>query len=459
MSDVYYKNIKKITNILLFLENVNEPAYNELVEIKLDNGNVVTGQVLDAGQRFTVIQSFGNTYGMNVDSTKVRLTGETAKFKVSDRILGRIFNGLGEPIDGGPVMYEGERRDINNPPINPYARQEPSEFIQTGISAIDGMNSLVRGQKLPIFSGSGMKHNQLAVQIARQAKILSESAKFAIVFGGIGITSESANFFKEEFERSGALDRTVVFLNLASSPSMERIILPRVALTAAEYLAYDKGMHVLVILTDMTNYCEALKEISAAREEVPSRRGYPGYMYTDLAGIFERAGKIKGKEGSITLLPMLTMPGDDITHPIPDLTGYITEGQVVLSRDLEKNGVSPNIDVLTSLSRLMNQGIGAVKTREDHRDLANQLFAAYAGGKDLRNLSEVVGEGALSENDKKFVAFSRSFENEFVNQGYETERSIIDTLTLGWTLLSKLDIKDMKRLKEEEIKKYGKWTE
>jgi V/A-type H+-transporting ATPase subunit B len=459
MSDVYYKNIKKITNILLFLENVSEPAYNELVEIKLGNDSVITGQVLDASDRFTIIQSFGNTSGMNVDSTKVRLTGETAKFNVSDGMLGRVFNGLGEPIDGGPSVYGGERRDINGSPINPYAREEPSEFIQTGISAIDGMNSLVRGQKLPIFSASGMKHNQLAVQIAKQAKIIGDSGKFAIVFGGIGITSESANYFKEEFEKSGALDRTVVFLNLSSSPSMERVILPRVALTAAEYLAYDKGMHVLVVLIDMTNYCEALKEISAAREEVPSRRGYPGYMYTDLASIFERAGKIKGKEGSITMLPILTMPGDDITHPIPDLTGYITEGQVVLNRELDKKGVSPNIDVLTSLSRLMNQGIGANKTREDHRDLANQLFAAYAAGKDLRNLSEVVGEGALSENDKKFVDFSSRFEKDFVNQGYETERSITDTLAIGWTLLSGLDKREMKRLKEGEIKKYGKWEE
>ncbi|MCL5009917.1 MAG: V-type ATP synthase subunit B [Candidatus Parvarchaeota archaeon] len=459
MSDIYYKSITKVTNILLFLENVKAPAYNEMVEIKLDNGDIVSGQVLDASDRFTVIQSFGSTSGMNIGSTSVRLTGETAKFSVSDKMLGRMFNGLGEPIDGGPAVYGGEERDINGAPINPYAREEPSEFIQTGISSIDGMNSLVRGQKLPIFSGSGMKHNQLAMQIVKQAKVLNDNERFAVVFGGIGITSESANFFKDELESSGALDRTVVFLNLSSSPSVERIMLPRVALTAAEYLAYDKGMEVLVVLVDMTNYCEALKEISAAREEIPSRRGYPGYMYTDLASIFERAGKIKEKKGSITLLPILTMPGDDITHPIPDLTGYITEGQVVMNRDLEKKGIVPNIDVLSSLSRLMNQGIGANKTREDHRNLANQLFAAYAAGKDLRSLSEVVGEGALSSSDKKLVEFSDKFEREFVNQGYEQNRSITDTLSIGWELLSYLDKSEMKRLKSEEMEKYGKWTQ
>ncbi len=457
MNDVYYKDIKKITNILLFLENVKNPAYNELVEVELEDGRVVSGQVLDAGEKFTVIQSFGETTGMNIGTTKVRLTGETAKFTVSEDILGRVFNGLGEPMDGGPAVFNGERRDINGAPINPYAREEPSEFIQTGISSIDAMNTLVRGQKLPIFSASGMKHNQLAVQIVRQAKILGENEKFAIVFGGIGITSEAANFFKSEFENSGALVRTVAFLNLSSSPSMERIILPRIALTAAEYLAHDKGMQVLVILTDMTNYCEGLKEISAAREEVPGRRGYPGYMYTDLASIFERAGKIKEKEGSVTMIPLLTMPGDDITHPIPDLTGYITEGQIVMSRDLEKKGVSPNIDVLTSLSRLMNQGIGDGKTREDHRNVANQLFAAYARGKDLKSLAEVVGEGALSESDKKFVKFFDVFEKKFVNQGYDQDRTITETLDLGWELLSMLDKSEMKRLKGAEIEKYGKW--
>ncbi len=459
MSDVYYKSIKKITNILLFLENVKNPAYNELVEIELDDGRVVSGQILDAGERFTVIQAFGETTGMHIGTTKVRLTGETAKFTVGEDILGRIFNGLGEPIDGGPMIFQGEKKDINGAPINPYAREEPSEFIQTGVSSIDAMNTLVRGQKLPIFSASGMKHNELAVQIVRQAKILGESEKFAVVFGGIGITSEAANFFKDEFEKSGSLARTVAFLNLSSSPSMERIILPRIALTAAEYLAHDKGMQVLVVLTDMTNYCEGLKEISAAREEVPGRRGYPGYMYTDLASIFERAGKIKNKGGSITQLPILTMPGDDITHPIPDLTGYITEGQIVLSRELEKKGIAPNIDVLTSLSRLMNQGIGTGKTREDHRDVANQLFAAYARGKDLRSLAEVVGEGALSESDKKFVGFYDEFEKRFVNQGYGENRPIAETLDLGWELLSMLDKSEMKRLKEAEISKYGKWKQ
>jgi V/A-type H+-transporting ATPase subunit B len=347
--------------------------------------------------------------------------------------------------------------DITGSAINPDAREEPSEFIETGISSIDGMNSLVRGQKLPIFSGSGLPHNRIAAQIARQAKLLDNSEGFAVVFGGIGINSEEANFFKKEFEETGALDKSIMFLNLASEPSMERIILPRLALTAAEYLAYTEQMHVLVILTDMTNYCEALREVSAARNEVPGRRGYPGYMYTDLSSIYERAGKIQGRKGSITQLPILTMPGDDITHPIPDLTGYITEGQVVLSRELHRKGVYPNVDVLLSLSRLMNQGIGKGRTREDHRGVADQLYAAYAKGKELRSLTEIVGEEALSAGDRKFLAFADRFENGFVNQGFYEDRGIEQTLSLGWELFADLDKREMKRVKEEQISKYGRW--
>ncbi len=458
MGDVYYKTINQITNVLLFVEGVKDAAYNELVEIKLDDGRTVTGQVLDTRDNMAIVQSFGETRGMSTGRTKVKFLGSTAKLKVSMDMLGRIFNGMGKPRDGGAEIYNGEDRDINGSAINPYSREEPSEFIETGISTIDGMNTLVRGQKLPIFSASGLPHNRLAAQIARQAKILSKSEGFSVVFGGIGINSEEANFFKTEFEQTGAIDRSVMFLNLSSDPSMERIILPRLALTTAEYLAYEQDMHVLVILTDMTNYCEALREVSAARQEVPGRRGFPGYMYTDLSTIYERAGKIKGKKGSITQIPILTMPGDDITHPIPDLTGYITEGQIVLSRDLNRKGVYPNVDVLLSLSRLMNQGIGKKSTREDHRGVADQLYAAYAKGKDLRNLTEIVGEEALSASDKTYLKFADEFENKFVNQDYYEDRSIEQTLELGWELLSKIDKNEIKRIKDEYISKYGKWA-
>ena len=457
MSDVYYKTVNQITNVLLFVEGVKDAAYSELVEVQLEDGRRVTGQVLDTRDGLAIVQSFGETSGMNTQQTRVRFLGTTAKLNVSTDMLGRVFDGMGRPRDGGPQIYSNESLDITGAAINPYAREEPSEFIQTGISAIDGMNTLVRGQKLPIFSGSGLPHNRLAAQIARQAKLLNDSEGFGVVFAGIGINSEEANFFKREFEETGALDKSVMFLNLSSEPSMERIILPRLALTAAEYLAYSQNMHVLVILTDMTNYCESLHEISAARNEVPGRRGYPGYMYTDLATIYERAGKIHGRKGSITQLPILTMPGDDITHPIPDLTGYITEGQIVLSRDLHRKGVYPNIDVLLSLSRLMNQGIGKGRTREDHRGVADQLYAAYARGKELRSLTEIVGEEALSANDKQFLAFADKFEDGFVNQGYSEDRDIEKTLSIGWELFKDLDVREMKRLKDEHIAKYGKW--
>ncbi|MCL5092463.1 MAG: V-type ATP synthase subunit B [Candidatus Marsarchaeota archaeon] len=458
MNDIYYKTINKVTNVLLFVEGVKDAGYNELVEVKLEDGRSVTGQVLDSRDGLAIVQSFGETRGMNLGNTKVKFLGNTAHINVSTDMLGRIFDGMGRPRDRSPPIYSNESLDINGSSINPYAREEPSEFIQTGISTIDGMNTLVRGQKLPIFSGSGLPHNRIAAQIARQAKILGESEGFSVVFGGIGINSEEANFFKKEFEETGALERAVMFLNLSSEPSMERIILPRLALTTAEYLAYKENMHVLVILTDMTNYCEALREVSAAREEVPGRRGYPGYMYTDLSTIYERAGKIKSRRGSITQIPILTMPGDDITHPIPDLTGYITEGQIVLSRELYRRGVYPNIDVLLSLSRLMNQGIGKKSTREDHRGVADQLYAAYSRGKDLRSLTEIVGEEALSANDKKFLKFADSFESNFVKQDYYEDRSIEKTLDMGWDLFAPLDEREIKRIKDEYIKKYGKWN-
>jgi len=457
LENVYYKTVKQVTNVLLFVEGIKDAAYNEIVEITLENGSVVRGQVLDTKDGIAVIQSFGDTTGMNLGNTKVKFTGRTAKLKVSTDMIGRIFNGMGRVRDGGPEIYSDEEADINGSAINPYARDEPSEFIQTGISTIDGMNTLVRGQKLPIFSGSGLPHNRLAAQIARQAKLLGSDEGFSVVFGGIGLNSEEANFFMNEFRNTGALDKSIVFLNLASEPSMERLMLPRMALTAAEYLAYKHDMHVLVILTDMTNYCEALREVSAAREEVPGRRGYPGYMYTDLSTIYERAGKIRDKKGSITQIPILTMPGDDITNPIPDLTGYITEGQIVLSRDLYRKGLYPAVDVLLSLSRLRNQGIGKGKTREDHSNVADQMFAAYAHGKDIRNLTEIVGEEALSDADKEYLHFADLFESKFVKQEYYDDRSIDQTLGIGWDILSNIDKSEMKRIKDAYIEKYGKW--
>lgn len=454
-----YKTITQIAGPLVFVEGVNDVAYGEIVEIKLPSGEIRKGQVLDSAKGVAVIQVFGSTAGINTTDTSVKFLGETMKLGVSIEMLGRVFNGLGEPKDKGPAIIPEKRLDINGAPINPYARDEPRDFIQTGISTIDGMNTLVRGQKLPIFSGSGLPHNALAVQIARQAKVVSTKEKgeqFAVVFAAIGITNEEALFFMRDFERTGALERAVLFLNLADDPSVERLITPRLALTTAEFLAYEKDMHVLVIITDMTNYCEALREIAAAREEVPGRRGYPGYMYTDLSTIYERAGRIKGRKGTVTQLSILTMPGDDITHPIADLTGYITEGQIVLSRDLHRKNIYPPVDVLPCLSRLMNLGIGKDRTREDHRGVADQLYAAYATGRDLRSLAAVVGEEALSATDKLYLKFADVFEERFIKQGPNEERSIEQTLELGWELLSMFPESELKRVKKEFIEKYGR---
>ncbi len=457
MVKVGYKNISQISGPLIFVEGVKNAGYNEIVTIEAPDGTLKSGQVLDTRNGMAIVQVFGPTAGLDNMNTTVKFTGQTARVKVSDEVLGRIFNGLGEPIDGGPQLSSTESVDIVGDAINPYSREEPSEFIQTGISTIDGMNTLVRGQKLPIFSGSGLPHNVLAAQIARQAKTLNTGESFAVIFGAMGITSEEANFFMEEFRKTGALSRAAIFMNLSSDPSMERILLPRMALTTAEYLAYEREYHVLVILTDMTNYCESLREISSAREEVPGRRGFPGYMYTDLSTLYERAGKIRGRNGSITQLPILTMPGDDITNPIPDLTGYITEGQIVMSRELQRKGVYPPVDVLPSLSRLMNQGIGKGRTREDHRAVADQLYSAYASGKDLRSLSAIVGEESLSSGDKSFLKFADDFENRYVKQGLYEERTIEETLNLGYDLMAQLPEGEMKRLKKEFMEKYGKW--
>ncbi|MHB1867759.1 MAG: V-type ATP synthase subunit B [Nitrososphaerales archaeon] len=451
---VSYKTISQVAGPLLFVEKVENAAYGEMVEITNALGERLRGQVLDSRAGMAIVQVFGSTLGLSTSGTSVRFLGETARISVSDEMLGRVFDGLGNPRDNGPSIVSKTKVEIVGSGINPYSREEPSEFIQTGISTIDGMNTLVRGQKLPLFSGSGLPHNVLAAQIARQAKVLNASENFSVVFAAMGITSEEANFFIRQFEETGALERTVLFLNLSSDPSMERILTPRLALTTAEYLAYEKESHVLVILTDMTNYCEALREISAARDEVPGRRGYPGYTYTDLATIYERAGKIKGRKGSITQIPILTMPADDKTHPIPDLTGYITEGQIYVSRDLDRAGIYPPIDVLESLSRLMNQGIGPKRTREDHRGMADQLYASYAQGKDVRALSAIVGEEALSETDRKFLKIAQSFEKNFVRQGLNEDRTIEQTLDIGWDIIEPLSDNEIKRIKPEMIEKY-----
>jgi len=448
-----YRTINKIAGPLLFVEKTEPIGYGELVNIILFDGSVKRGQVLDTSDVLVVVQVFETTAGIGRDSG-VRFTGETIKMPVGREMLGRILSGGGKPIDGGPEIVPEKRLDITGAAINPYARASPNEFIQTGISTIDGTNTLVRGQKLPIFSGAGLPHNTIALQIARQAKVLGAKEEFAVVFAAMGITKEEANYFMQDFERTGALERAVVFLNLADDPAVERIITPRLALTTAEYLAFDLGMHVLVILTDMTNYCEALRQIGAAREEVPGRRGYPGYMYTDLASIYERAGIIKGKKGSITQFPILTMPGDDITHPIPDLTGYITEGQIVVSRELHRKGIYPPINVLPSLSRLMNLGIGKGHTREDHKKVSDQLYAAYAEGNDLRGLVAIVGKDALSERDRMFLEFADLFENRFVRQDYNEDRTIVGTLDLGWDLLSVLPVEQLVRIDRELISKY-----
>lgn len=449
-----YISVREVSGPLMIVDNVKGISYNEVVEIETSDGEIRTGQVLDAMENMAVVQVFEGTSGLDTKNTKARFLGETMKIPVSTGMLGRIFDGAGKPRDGkGEILVE-DRRDINGYPMNPTSREFPREFIQTGISAIDGMNTLVRGQKLPIFSGAGLPHNELAAQIARQAKVLGKEEEFAVIFAAMGITSGEADFFRRDFERTGALERIVSFINLADDPAIERIITPRIALTTAEFLAFDKGMDVLVILTDMTNYCEALREISAAREEVPGRRGYPGYLYTDLAMSYERAGRIRGKKGTITQIPILSMPGDDITHPIPDLTGYITEGQIVLTRQLHRKEIYPPIDVLPCLSRLMNQGIGKGRTREDHKDLSNQMYSAYAEGRDLRDLVAVVGEEALTERDTKFLEFAECFESEFINQGVNEDRSIEETLDLGWDLLSVLEDRELKRIDPKFIEKY-----
>jgi len=449
-----YLSVSSIAGPLILVEGTEEIKYGEIAEIELKTGEIRRGRVLEVNRDKVLVQLFEGTTGLNTTESRVRFLGRGIELSVSLDMLGRIFDGLGRPIDKGPEIIPEKKLDINGSPINPYSRDYPSEFIQTGISAIDGMNTLVRGQKLPIMSGSGLPHNLLAAQIARQAKVLGKEEKFAVVFAAMGITFEEANFFIADFRRTGAIERAVLFINLADDPAIERISTPRVALTCAEYLAFEKDMHVLVILTDVTNYCDALREISAARKEVPGRRGYPGYMYTDLATNYERAGRIKGKKGSITQIPILTMPEDDKTHPVPDLTGYITEGQLILSRELHRQGIYPPIDVLPSLSRLKQKGIGGTKTREDHANVTNQLFAAYARGRDLRELALILGEAALSETDKMFIKFTEHYENEFVRQSEEENRSIAETLDLGWRLLTSLPKTELKRVKEEEIEKY-----
>ncbi|MBU0497978.1 MAG: V-type ATP synthase subunit B [Candidatus Thermoplasmatota archaeon] len=452
--DIEYTTVIGVEGPLMIVDGIKDVAYNEVVKIRLADGEERTGQVLEAFEHKAIIQVFEGTRGLDTKLTSARFIGETMKLGVSKDMVGRIFDGTGNPLDDAPPIIPEERRDINGEPINPCAREYPREFIQTGISTIDGLNTLVRGQKLPIFSGAGLPHNELAAQIARQAKVLGKQEAFAVVFCAMGITNEEANLFIKDFENTGALERTVMFLNLADDPTIERIILPRMALTCAEYLAFDLNMQVLVILTDMTNYAEALREIAAAREEVPGRRGYPGYMYTDLASLYERAGRIKDKKGSITQIPMLTMPDDDITHPIPDLTGYITEGQIVLERGLNKKNIYPPIAVLPCLSRLMDRGIGEGRTRGDHAGVSNQLYAAYAEGNDLRDLVAIVGEDALSERDRKFLEFADAFEQRFVTQDNHEDRSIIQTLTIAWELLSILPPAELKKIDENYIRMY-----
>ena len=449
-----YRTIEEVAGPLMLIKDVEGVTYNELGEIELASGEKRRCRVLEINGSNALVQLFENSAGINLSNSKVRFLGHGIELGVSEDMLGRVFDGLGHPKDGGVDIIPEQRLDVNGVPMNPAARNYPEEFIQTGVSAIDGLNTLVRGQKLPIFSGSGLPHANLAAQIARQAKVLGSGEKFAVVFAAIGITFEEANFFIEDFKRTGAMERTVLFINLANDPVIERIATPRMALTAAEYLAFEMGMHVLVIMTDITNYADALREVSAARKEVPGRRGYPGYMYTDLATLYERAGRLKGKDGSITLIPILTMPEDDKTHPIPDLTGYITEGQIILSRELYRKNVMPPIDVLPSLSRLKDKGIGKGKTREDHANTMNQLFAAYARGKEAKELMVILGEAALSEVDKIYARFAESFEREYVSQGYTTDRTIEETLKIGWKLLSMLPRSELKRIKDEYLDQY-----
>ncbi|HHU13452.1 MAG TPA: V-type ATP synthase subunit B [Clostridiaceae bacterium] len=451
-----YRTIEDVAGPLMLVRNVKDVKYDELGEIELVNGDIRYCKVLEIDGEDALVQLFESSIGISVNTGKVRFLGRGLELAVAADMLGRVFSGMGQPKDGGPEIIPDKMMDVNGTPINPAARDYPNEFIETGVSAIDGLNTLVRGQKLPIFSASGLPHARLAAQIARQARVLDDSEKFAVVFAAMGITFEESDFFIRDFRRTGALDRAVMFINLADDPAIERIATPRMALTAAEYLAFDQDMHVLVLMTDITYYAEALREVSAARKEVPGRRGYPGYLYTDLASLYERAGRIKGKKGSITFVPILTMPDDDKTHPIPDLTGYITEGQVILSRELHRSGYAPPVDVLPSLSRLKDKGIGKGKTREDHANTMNQLFAAYSRGKDAKELSVILGEEALSEIDRLYAKFADAFEQEYVSQGFETSRSIEDTLDLGWDLLSMLPKNELKRIREDLIDKYYK---
>ena len=449
-----YKTIREIASPLMMVKNVEGVTYDELAEIELPNGDVRRCKVLEIDKDVAVVQLFESASGINLAESKVRFLGHSLELAVSEDMLGRVFDGMGNPIDGGPDILAEAHLDINGLPMNPAARDYPSEFIQTGVSTIDGLNTLVRGQKLPIFSGAGLPHAPLAAQIARQARVLGTESNFAVVFAAIGITFEESEYFVQEFKRTGAIDRSVLFTNLANDPAIERIATPRMALTAAEYLAFEKDMHVLVILTDITNYAEALREVSAAKKEVPGRRGYPGYLYTDLATMYERAGRRIGKSGSITMIPILTMPEDDKTHPIPDLTGYITEGQIILSRELHRKGIVPPVDVLPSLSRLKDKGIGEGKTREDHSGTLNQLFAAYAAGKDAKELMTILGEAALSDTDKLFAKFAEEFETRYVSQTNEVNRTIEETLDLGWELLSILPRTELKRVRPEHMEKY-----
>ena len=451
-----YKTISEVVGPLMLVKEVENVTYDELGEIILPSGEKRLCKVLEVNGDNALVQLFESSTGINLKESVVKFLGHGTQLAVSPDMLGRVFDGMGRPKDGGPEIIAEKMLDINGLPMNPAARDYPSEFIQTGVSAIDGLNTLVRGQKLPIFSASGLPHADLAAQIARQAKVRGSEGNFAVVFAAIGITHEEAEFFASDFRKTGAIDRTVLFMNLANDPAVERIATPRMALTAAEYLAFDLGMHVLVIMTDITNYAEALREVSAARKEVPGRRGYPGYLYTDLATMYERAGRKKGFDGSITMIPILTMPEDDKTHPIPDLTGYITEGQIILSRELYRKGLKPPIDVLPSLSRLKDKGIGKGKTREDHADTMNQLFAAYARGKECLELVTILGEAALTDVDLMYAKFSQAFEKEYVSQGYETDRTIEETLETGWRLLKMLPKSELKRIKDEYIEKYLK---
>ena len=449
-----YRTIQEVAGPLMLIKSVENVKYDELGEIELANGETRRCKVLEINGSDALVQLFEASTGINLSNSKVRFLGRSMELGVSEDMLGRVFDGLGRTIDDGPEILPDERRDINGLPMNPAAREYPSEFIQTGVSAIDGLNTLVRGQKLPIFSASGLPHANLGAQIARQAKVVGTDESFAVVFAAMGITFEEANFFIQSFRETGAIDRTVLFINLANDPAVERISTPRMALTAAEYLAFEKDMHVLVILTDITNYADALREVSAARKEVPGRRGYPGYMYTDLAQMYERAGRQRGKKGSITMIPILSMPEDDITHPIPDLTGYITEGQIILSRELYRKGITPPINVLPSLSRLKDKGIGVGKTREDHASTMNQLFAAYSRGKDAKELMIILGEAALSDIDLLYAKFSDAFEEKYISQGYFTDRTIQETLDIGWELLRMLPRSELKRINDKMLDKY-----